>query len=256
MATAESNRQNNASHFSRGRIVSYMLLGIALVLCFYAFRKPRRPAVQLPAPTAHDPAREIRMLGGRIDRSAPNWLKVSFTGANDAGVQHIQRLDHVKSLNLQGSQITDRGLAHLVGLVDLEVLNLSDTGITDEGLKHLRSLTNLRELKLGGTRLTGAGLAHLEPLVHLNVLFLERTQIDDEALAHISFFPQLRMLDISGSPSDTPQADKTMGKITDAGLHHLRESPNLNVVNSLHNEVTPEGVAQLKASLPNVHIYH
>ncbi|MFT5131184.1 MAG: hypothetical protein ACI8W8_004820 [Rhodothermales bacterium] len=44
-------------------------------------------------------------------------------------------------------------------------------------------------------------------------------------------------------------------RITDAGLEHLKGLKLLNYVDVSHTKVTPEGVAALKAALPNANIY-
>ena len=61
------------------------------------------------------------------------------------------------------TRITDAGLAHLVGLTNLQTLNLSDCyQITDAGLVHLKGLTNLKTLVLMQTQITDAGVAELK----------------------------------------------------------------------------------------------
>ncbi len=69
-------------------------------------------------------------------------------------------LVNLKSLCLGGKRnITDAGLAHLVGLTNLTYLDLGKTQITDTVLVHLKDLTNLERLSLDETKVTDAGLA-------------------------------------------------------------------------------------------------
>jgi hypothetical protein len=51
--------------------------------------------------------------------------------------------------------MADADLAHLSGLVNLELLLLAGTPVTDDGLRHLASLQKLKVLDLGKTRIKG-----------------------------------------------------------------------------------------------------
>jgi hypothetical protein len=79
----------------------------------------------------------------------------------DAGLVHLQRLA-LRELSLDGSRVTDAGLAQLPGQTGLEYLNLDGTAVTDAGLVHLKTLSRLGYLNLGGTRVTDAGVAELQ----------------------------------------------------------------------------------------------
>ena len=50
------------------------------------------------------------------------------------------------------------------GLASLSFLDLDGTRVSDAGLAHLQGLTKLSRLNLGGTRVSDAGLVHLEKL--------------------------------------------------------------------------------------------
>jgi hypothetical protein len=186
---------------SRARITNVVLLGAALVLTIIALRRSK-PDSERPVPPSKkvDAEREIRMLGGHVDRTEPGWLKVTFAGANDSNLHHLRTLDGIKSLHLRGSRVTDSSLVHLSTMADLEVLDLTQTQVSNAGLKHVQSLARLRELKLGRTRITGEGLEQLSPLTELEILFLEMTQIDDDSLAHLAALTKLSLLDLSGPP--------------------------------------------------------
>ena len=58
--------------------------------------------------------------------------------------------------------ITDAGLVHLKGLINLKRLILADTQITDAGLVHLRGLKRLQELEVSNTRVTDTALRELQ----------------------------------------------------------------------------------------------
>jgi hypothetical protein len=55
------------------------------------------------------------------------------------------------TLSLKGSEITDAGLALLMGLVFLHTFDLEQTRVTDVGLRCLKGLVKLRNLNIPGT---------------------------------------------------------------------------------------------------------
>ena len=59
----------------------------------------------------------------------------------DAALSRVAGLDHVTSLNLEGSrELTDAGLQHVQRMPQLQYLNLSGAKLTDAGLQPLRRL--------------------------------------------------------------------------------------------------------------------
>lgn len=93
---------------------------------------------------------------------------ISFLGLQDSkitddGLANLKLFPRIRTLALnRNPNITDRGLAHLVSLKYLIVLQLNNTGITDAGLVHLEKLRNLRELCVSGTKVTAKRFAELK----------------------------------------------------------------------------------------------
>jgi len=56
-------------------------------------------------------------------------------------------------------------------------LQLDHTNVTDRGLASLRSLTNLRYLNLVGTRVTAQGIMQLKNLRNLQSIYLYQTEV-------------------------------------------------------------------------------
>ena len=75
---------------------------------------------------------------------------------------HVERLDCLEKLSLDGSLVSDSGLMHLEGLTRLRWLNLRDTKVGDAGVDHLRRLTELRRLNLRRTSVSDAGFSSPE----------------------------------------------------------------------------------------------
>ena len=101
------------------------------------------------------------------------WLDVSGW-ATDASLEHISTLKHLEVLHVfKESQITDRGLANVAKLTNLQSLHFGSDGkysailqdymkITDEGLIHLYGLKNLESLSLNTMHVTQAGIDNLQ----------------------------------------------------------------------------------------------
>jgi hypothetical protein len=86
------------------------------------------------------------------------------TGSDDAVLAHVGRLTRLQSLayNSFDAEVTDAGLAHVSGLINLSYLGLSNTQVTDAGLVHLKGLTKLESMNLESTRVTDAGVRELK----------------------------------------------------------------------------------------------
>jgi Leucine-rich repeat (LRR) protein len=149
-------------------------------------------------------------------------LDIGETRIGDVGLEHLERLTHLRHLSLRGLyRVTDQGLHHLRPLTHLETLDLSMCQeITDAGLESLRPLTHLRQLDLGFCKTTDAGVAHLEKLSALQWL------------------------------------DLAENKITDASVERLAKLTNLRSLSVSLTQVTEHGVKRLQQSLPNCRIYY
>lgn len=70
--------------------------------------------------------------------------------------------DDLQYLQLSSTRVNNAGLAHLHKLTGLRVLWLYDTPVSDAGLVHLRGLTGLRVINLRSTLVTSAGVDALQ----------------------------------------------------------------------------------------------
>jgi hypothetical protein len=66
---------------------------------------------------------------------------------------------------LKRNTITDEGLVHVQGLVELETLNLFDTQVTDAGLAQLAGLKRLQKVFVFNTKVTAGGAAALQKAI-------------------------------------------------------------------------------------------
>ena len=70
-------------------------------------------------------------------------------------------------------------------MTQLKKLSLDGTKISDIGLGHLRGLLNLEELRICGTPITTAGLDHLKVLTKLKRLVLSNVYIEESRIINL-----------------------------------------------------------------------
>jgi hypothetical protein len=108
----------------------------------------------------------MTQLGAMLEgfRGLPVYeLGLNGTQITDAGLAHLEGKSNLRSLNLSDNSITDAGLVFLPSLKEhLQSLDLSDTRVSDAVLRNLRRLTNLRRLDLGNTCVTDSGVKELQ----------------------------------------------------------------------------------------------
>jgi len=112
-------------------------------------------------------------------------------------VLHITR-PHYNDPKRNKTYYTDRGLAKLSGLKELESLHIGSIGVTDDGISHLAGLTNLRDLHISGCPITDAGCAKLLALKSLEILAIRHTEMTIAGLSQLSALPNLTDLYVSG----------------------------------------------------------
>jgi Leucine-rich repeat (LRR) protein len=190
--------------------------------------------------------KNIGMQTGNGSKGEILQISVPRKTVTDAHLARLSRLKSVASLRgleLNGTQITDAGLAHLREL-NLHSLNLSGTNITDAGLVYLKGLDDLQSVDLSGTRVTGTGLEQLKDMPRLQKLSLKDAPVADAGLKDAAALTKLNRL----------QLDLTGTQITDAGLEHLQGLTNLRMLGLSRTRITDAGLKHLKglAKLENL----
>jgi hypothetical protein len=129
-----------------------------------------------------DAASRIRQVGGTVWYAYQRDDLGHFIRKDEATIYHPWRATTARLLgddlaagvtgvDLSGRAITDKDLASLASLQQLEWLFLQDTRVTDAGLVHLRGLTQLGILHLENTQVTDAGVTELKTrLPNLGIL--------------------------------------------------------------------------------------
>jgi hypothetical protein len=141
----------------------------------------------------------------------------------DADLAALEPLGHLKKLAILRPSVTERGLASISKLRQLEYLHLSDVPLS--GLDHLKGLSNLQCLNVsawGDAAKTASAdelMLDLPGLTKLRELRLSGLPLHDEDLAFLKHLPSLETLMIQPSSS-----------LTGASLRHLRELPELHLL--------------------------
>jgi Leucine-rich repeat (LRR) protein len=172
----------------------------------------------------------LEQVGGQFeyDEADPDrpvtTLDLNGSPVTDELLAHLKHFPRLRRLGLPGAVfVTDRGLQHLEGLTELTSLNLNGTAVGDAGLAHLRGLTRLTWLDLTDTQVTDAGLEHVGKLTKLKTLLLLNAKVTDEGLRHLKGLTELEFLALG-----RPQATK-------AGLDDLLQAlPKLYIRQSLY----------------------
>ncbi len=176
--------------------------------------------------------------------------------ANDEIVRQLNLFPHLRRLSLFGvTSVTDKGLAVVADLPELENLQIQSERITDDGLKVLAGATKLQTLSIQGRGVTDVGLAHLANLGALRFLTLAHTSVTGSGLEHLAGLPNLDSLSIFGADvtdeslaqlKDWPLRFLTVGtKTTDAGLKRVAQVSSLEGLTVYSEQITNEGVRAL-----------
>ncbi len=196
-------------HVSSTQVAGFLLVVIFGGCSSNSRSEQSNPSAQTEQPKASTEAdqakaiAEIENSGGKVvaDEEHPGQVSVWLQGSkvSDAGLAHLKDLRQVRFLFLDGTNVTDAGLANLEGLTSLRWLALSKTRVTDAGLVHLRGLVHLEVLQLNDTTVTDAGSVYLEGLIMLEGLSLQRTRLTDAGLVHFKGLTKLRSLELGGT---------------------------------------------------------
>lgn len=194
-------------------------------------------------------------------------------GITDIGLAHLARISSLRTLGVSTeNELTDRGLAALQNLTNLESLFLTceHHTISDQGIEAIAKLPSLKMLNinLSPGLLEGSCLGGLDNLKRLEIG--DGIRIDEEFIKALSKCEQLELLELSG-PS-TNIADSAMKQlktlrglrwltltdypITDGCIESLTELKKLEKLTLLDSKITPQGIAKLQLALPNCKIEH
>ena len=179
----------------------------------------------------------VNMLGNPHSFPGPDGPSV------DAALLPLHGQSGIRTVQLEGELLTDKGLATVATWTGLEVFRLWwGGGITDDGVASLAGLPRLRIVFLSVTDLTDPAIDHLADLPALEELTVEGSHFTDRSLQSLARAKRLRVLDLSSETST----------ITDAGLQHLEGLANLEQVSLSHATISPTARERLLQAIPGL----
>lgn len=174
----------------------------------------------------------------------------------DAQLRHVAHLTGLKELFLHDVQVTGRGLSALKSLRSLEKLNIASPTLGNDGLRGIGQLKSLQVLSLGQSRWDDDGLAHLSDLNQLQEIFISFTGVPGKGFKSVVNLPKLKYIQAFHfqnvhlsflKESKSLRALRLQGnvKITDIGLKHLAQMPQLEYIDLWNTNITDAGVKHL-----------
>ncbi len=101
----------------------------------------------------------------RPNDGAPPWMIVlEGSKITDAFLDYIQPLENVAVVKIRSAPVTNEGVAKLVGLRDLQILELLYTPLSDPIIDHLQAMPKLERIRLFGSQLSAEGWQRMEQL--------------------------------------------------------------------------------------------
>jgi uncharacterized membrane protein/mono/diheme cytochrome c family protein len=146
-------------------------------------------ALKVPAPDAKamDALKKTGLLVLPLSTDTPNILEVSAVNAadfNDTQAAQFNSLSQqIVWLKLSDTKITDRTMAEVAKLKNLQKIHLENTAVTDAGLKNLKGLPYLEYVNLVGTQVTDAGLKELAACKSLKQVYVWQTKATEAGVA-------------------------------------------------------------------------
>jgi RNA polymerase sigma factor (sigma-70 family) len=225
----------------------------------------RLRALQLTGPKINDAS--VPLLGGLtgLKTLRLRWTKIGDDGLKElAGLESLKSVNGLEELEIVGGALTDKGLARLKDLAGLKRLRLYLTKITDDGLECLKDLSALKVLVIdccsdgigfvfradgkvigmglgglmGGGAAGGAGFGGAAGMVNLftpaGPLEVPTGKVTNAGLKHLKGMTHLTQLGV------------TSWHVTDAGLENLKELTGLRWLQLGSPEITDKGLVNLK----------
>jgi len=184
-------------------------------------------------------------------------LRLENTNFTNKGISALANLK-LRHLNFDSNKIGDQGLEIISTIHTLEELHLNGSNATDTGFAHLADLHKLKYLHLGGPNLSDAGIAAL------SVMNLEELSVANSNVTGIGFkdfrdakIQTLKLNHCRISPSGLSgiaqlsavrELSLFCSSVTDGGLDSLARMPSLNSLDLYGNPVTVEGLRKLLSS--------
>jgi Leucine-rich repeat (LRR) protein len=199
-------------------------------------KKRLAPEIAAAVQTIRDRGGKVSLLDGEV------WMihlnENGATDFTDKDLALLQPIKKVSLLSLEGTSISDVGLAMLSESISMEQLVLKNCQVTAEGIRTLAKLPELTSLQLSDIPLDEAALLSVSSLP-LETLAIANCGLQDPGLQFIAGLPDLSHLTLREP------------LITAAGWGHLGSALNLRTM-LIADTSLPEEAMQRIAEVPNL----
>ncbi len=142
-------------------------------------------------------------------------INLNGSKVTNGGLAHLAKLPNLKQLDVRNSPVDKDGASAIAALTGLETLKVDGGEMTDEAVQALNPLSELKNLEISNVRLSPGGWSQLANHPHLESLYISSSNISDDTLAIIGQLKELRILHLNSVA------------ISDRGLVQLKDLDNL-----------------------------
>jgi hypothetical protein len=141
-------------------------------------------------------------------------IELQGSTVSDAGLAALAKFDHVEKLNISRVNYSSEGMGSVAKMKNVTSLwmfgGAAKDKNSDDALARVKDMKQLIELRVDASKISPAGIAQIAQMTGLEILSLNGiSQFTDEHLALLAPLVNLKYLDLSGS------------FVTDAGLKYL-----------------------------------
>jgi len=235
------------------RIIFKYLGGFEILMCLSVSKRVKQFAMEfigIVPSWMHQKLRENLAIAPRCT----NLTVVNLNRCNVVSLESLCVLTQLEELDVSFNMLAN--LNGLNQLVNLKSLNIEGNQLTDEALSQITPLANLKKLSLGYDDITQSGLRHLRGLRLTSLTIWNMEEIEDTGFLHICSIRTLKTLSMPECGIQTvclgylPNMQLTKlnvcwSHVGEWGLFHIREMSSLEVLEIEANTICDEGAAHL-----------
>tara|TARA_R110002072_G_scaffold238769_2_gene396221 strand:+ start:83340 stop:84539 length:1200 start_codon:yes stop_codon:yes gene_type:complete len=130
--------------------------------------------------------------------AAATITEINMQGAqvSGKGLGYLAAMPNLETLNISGSRVASDSLTAIGKAQSLKSINLANSDTNDHVVSELSRIPHLQSLDLSGTRVTGGSATGLSSMRELTDLILTGTAADDQVVSGLVSLP-LRKLELS-----------------------------------------------------------
>lgn len=143
---------------------------------------------------------------------------------SDPTIPFVRRISGLKGIDIEGSEITDKGLSQLGAMPELQYLAAGNGFITGSCLPHLIGCKKLESLRFGSALVNNDDLRYLQNFPRLTQLGLTNVNLSLRGLEHVSKCGAINNLDIDANYQIDDRALPLLLKLTKLRTLSLKET--------------------------------